>query len=116
MLREFNSLPQFVIRKKMINPMERRFAMSEIKKGTNKFFLGKEEQSPDAELVFKIEDNTLVIEHTYVSENLRGQGVGGKLVDKTVQFARDEHCKIISQCAYAQSILEKNDQYNDVFK
>jgi uncharacterized protein len=96
--------------------MERRPAMSEIKKGTNKFFLGEKEQSPDAELVFRKEDNTLVIEHTYVSADLRGQGVGGKLVDKTVQFARDEHCKISSQCPYAESVLERNDQYLDILK
>ncbi|WP_456271380.1 GNAT family N-acetyltransferase [Bacillus sp. AK031] len=90
--------------------------MSEIKKGTNKFFFGEKEQTPDAEIVFRKVDNTLVIEHTYVSEDLRGQGVGGRLVDETVQFARDENYKIESQCAYAASVLENNHQYRDILK
>jgi uncharacterized protein len=88
--------------------------MSDIQKGSNKFYLGQNEKEPKAELVYSGDEGTMVIEHTYVSEQLRGQGVGGKLVDQAVQYARDHDLKIDSQCPYAKSVLEKNDDYRDV--
>nr|WP_276310199.1 GNAT family N-acetyltransferase [Bacillus salacetis] len=96
--------------------MERSNVMSEVQQGSNKFYLGKTEMEPEAELVYKENNGEMVIEHTVVSENLRGQGVGGQLVDKAVQFAREKGLKVDSECPYAKEVLENNEGYQDVLK
>ncbi|WP_421384855.1 GNAT family N-acetyltransferase [Bacillus salacetis] len=83
--------------------------MSEIQKGSNKFYLGQSENEPEAEIVYSSDGDAIVIEHTFVSEKLRGQGIGEKLVDQAVQYAEENNLKIDSQCPYAKSILEKKE-------
>jgi uncharacterized protein len=95
---------------------ERSNGMSDIQQGSNKFYLGQNESRPDAELVYNENQNELVIEHTIVSEKLRGQGVGRQLVDQTVQYAREKGIKIDSECPYAKEVLEKSGSYQDVLK
>jgi predicted GNAT family acetyltransferase len=89
--------------------------LSELKKGTNKFYLGEDEAQPLAEIHFTESDNgSLIVDHTYVSEELRGQGVGEKLVEQMVQFAREEQKKIIPQCTYAQKQFDRHEEFRDV--
>mgnify|MGYP001180855428 FL=1 len=89
--------------------------MATIKKGENKFFVGDNEQSPLAEITYKEKDeNNLIVDHTYVSEELRGQGMAGKLVEKMVAYAKEEGKKIIPECSYAKNKIEKTPEYRDV--
>lgn len=86
-----------------------------IKKGINKFFVGEEESSPKAEITFKqTADNQLVVDHTYVSDELRGQGMAGKLVDRVVTYARDGGMKIVPECPYVKDKMDKTPEYHDV--
>lgn len=89
--------------------------MTTIKKGENKFYAGEDEQSPAAEITFKsCGDNEIIVDHTYVSEDLRGEGIAGKLVEKVVSFARNEGKKINPTCEYAKSKMEETPEYHDV--
>ncbi|MFC4556769.1 GNAT family N-acetyltransferase [Virgibacillus kekensis] len=89
--------------------------MIEIKKGDNKFYAGEDEQDPKAEITFQPSgENEIIVDHTYVSEELRGEGVAGKLVDKVVAYARGEGKKIYPTCEYTRSKLERNTNYHDV--
>ncbi|MEN1969232.1 GNAT family N-acetyltransferase [Lentibacillus sp. N15] len=89
--------------------------MVTIKQGENKFFVGENETDPLAEITFKQADDTsLIIDHTYVSDELRGEGVAGQLVDKMVTHAREEGKKLIPECSYAKSKLHKTPEYHDV--
>lgn len=56
----------------------------------------------------------LIIDHTGVSEVLKGKGVGKLLVKSAVDMARDKHVKILPVCPFAKSEFEKNPAYNDV--
>ena len=90
--------------------------MSEIKPGKDKFFIGDDEAKPLAEITFVTEgDKRLIIEHTRVSEALRGSGTGRQLVDAVVAKARAENKKIIAHCPYARKILTSSAEYSDVF-
>ncbi|WP_096270109.1 GNAT family N-acetyltransferase [Paucisalibacillus globulus] len=82
--------------------------MGDIKQGQGKFFVG-DEARPKAEITYQ-KDSTgnLVVDHTYVSDELRGQGMAGQLVEKVVSFARQEEVKIVAECPYAQKYIEKN--------
>lgn len=87
---------------------------TEIKQENNRFYI-EENGEMTAEIVFSPDgENTIVIEHTVVSEDLRGQGIGEKLVRKTVEYARKEGKKIHPQCSYASALFEKHEEFQDV--
>lgn len=89
--------------------------MPTIKKGNNKFYVGEDEQSAIAEITFKpSEGNEIIVDHTYVSDELRGEGMAGKLVEKVVNYAREEGKKINPTCSYAKQKMEKTKEYHDV--
>ena len=58
----------------------------------------------------------ITIDHTEVDKNLAGKGVGKELVLAAVQLARQEHLRIIPNCAYAKKVLERTDEYADVLQ
>lgn len=63
------------------------------KKG--EFYIGDNGQHL-AEMVYTwASENVFIIEHTDVDDSLRGQGVGNKLLERVVAFAREKNVKII---------------------
>ncbi|OAH52842.1 GNAT family acetyltransferase [Domibacillus aminovorans] len=52
--------------------------------------------------------------HTYVSEELRGGGVAGQLLDALVTYARENNLKIIPTCSYVMAKFSHGSQYNDM--
>jgi uncharacterized protein len=83
--------------------------MVQINQGTNKFYIGTEETSPTAEITYQKDANgNIIVEHTYVSDSLRGQGIAGQLMDRVVSHAKQEETKIIPECSYAKGYIEKN--------
>lgn len=89
--------------------------MTDIKKGENKFFVGESETDPLAEISFvPTGDTNLIIDHTVVKDELRGQGIAGELVEKVVNYAREEGKKVIPVCSYAKNKMVKTPEYQDV--
>ena len=79
------------------------------------FFVQDEQDRKIAVMTYvMVNDVTMLIEHTIVDESLGGQGIGRKLVDAGVQFARVKGYKIIPQCPYANSVFKKTPEYADV--
>lgn len=73
--------------------------MLEIKKGTQRFYIGESEDSRIAEITYTLnEDNHVVVDHTYVSEELRGQGIAKLLVKKIVSWAKQKDYTYLSLC------------------
>lgn len=89
--------------------------VAEIKKGDHKFYIGDSEENPLAEITYQQKDeNTIIADHTYVSEELRGQGIAGKLFNVLVDFAREENVKIVPVCSYVQKKMEGSKEYEDL--
>lgn len=87
----------------------------EILSTIDKFYIGSDLDSPQAEIEFETDaDNNVVVTHTYVSDVFKGQGVGKKLVNAVVDFARENNRKIVPICSFAKAILEKSEEYADV--
>lgn len=64
-----------------------------------------------AEITFpEIEKGVFCIDHTFVDETLRGQGVAGKLVEMAVEEIEKKNGKVQATCSYAKKWLEKNRQ------
>lgn len=58
--------------------------------------------------------DVIVIEHTEVDPEFQGQGVGKQMVDKAVEYARENDIKISSECSYARKVLGRSSEYEDV--
>ena len=57
----------------------------------------------------------IIIEHTEVSEKLKGQGIGYKLLEEVVAFMRENNLKAIPLCPFANAVFKKrNKDYQDV--
>ncbi|MDW3977819.1 GNAT family N-acetyltransferase [Staphylococcus saprophyticus] len=90
--------------------------MAEIKQGTNKFYIGDDENNPQAQITFNQQnDNQIDIDHTGVPEEMGGQGIGSQLVKAVVDHARDNNLKVSATCPFAKSVIEKHDEYQDVY-
>ena len=59
-------------------------------------------------------EDKIIIDHTEVGDNLRGQGVGYKLLEASVNFMRAKGIKVIPLCPFAKSVFDKKAEYNDV--
>lgn len=99
----------------MILSEKGRIKMAEILKGTQKFYIGDSEDNYSAEITFSNVGNKVIsIDRTYVSDELRGQRIAQELVQKVIDFAREEDLKIIPTCSYAKTFFEKNPADQDV--
>lgn len=58
--------------------------------------------------------NKMIIEHTEVSDELRGQNAGYQLVHAAVDYARANNIKIIPLCPFANSVFKKKPEFADV--
>lgn len=59
-------------------------------------------------------ESKIIIEHTEVYTEFEGEGIGRKLVNEAVEFARQENLKIIPECSYAKHVLESDNDFSDV--
>jgi predicted GNAT family acetyltransferase len=59
-------------------------------------------------------DSKFIIDHTEVSDEFGGKGVGKKLLMATVDYARNNNLKIIPLCPFAKSVFDKNEEVRDV--
>lgn len=56
----------------------------------------------------------ILIDHTDVSDRLKGQGVGRQLVATAVEWARREGVKIRPVCTFAKSVFDRTPEFRDV--
>jgi uncharacterized protein len=59
-------------------------------------------------------ENKMIIDHTEVSDELRGKNVGYQLVHTAVEYARKHAIKIIPLCPFAKSVFDKKEELRDV--
>lgn len=55
-----------------------------------------------------------IINHTEVKTTITERGIGKKLVQSAVDFARERKVKIIPLCAFANKIFSNDGEYADV--
>ena len=61
-----------------------------------------------AELTFRRIGPGLVLVHTAVPDALEGRGIGGRLVQAAVDYAKGEDLTIVPNCPFARSWLERH--------
>ncbi|WP_312025921.1 GNAT family N-acetyltransferase [Listeria booriae] len=90
--------------------------MMEFVKGENRFFKEDENGKLIAGVTWVPSGDSLVIlDHTFVDESLRGQGIASELVEKVAETMRAEGKKIVATCPFAKAEFErKPDKYDDI--
>jgi predicted GNAT family acetyltransferase len=85
-------------------------------KGRRGAFVIDKDGTRAAELVFSSspDGRVVTLEHTEVSESLRGQGVARKLVEAAVAWARQKNVKLVPVCPYAKAVFDREPQFGDV--
>jgi uncharacterized protein len=79
------------------------------------FFMEREGQRLAALMFSAGPDRKLVIlDHTEVSDSLRGQGVARKLVEAAVAWARQTNIKLVPLCPFARAVFDREPQFGDV--
>lgn len=87
----------------------------QIKKGNSSFFIGESEKNNKAIISYVADESgKITVDHTVVSDELKGQKIGSKLVKRIVEFAREENLKIVPVCSYAKKVIENTEEYRDV--
>ena len=85
------------------------------KVGTKGMFYINNDEKILAEMVYTMASpKKMIIEHTEVGEELRGQNVGYELVKTAVEFARAHDIKIIPLCPFANSVFKRKPEFADV--
>ena len=68
-----------------------------------------------AEMTYRREGlRKIVIDHTEVDDALEGKGIGTKLIEAAVKYARKNNLLIKPVCPFAKKVLESSDEYEDV--
>jgi hypothetical protein len=62
----------------------------------------------------KVDDATLVYDHTFVPGELRGKGVAGAVVKTALEWAREQGYKVVPGCSYVRSYLKRHPEFGDV--
>ena len=76
-----------------------------------------ESQAGDAPLAFLSythEAEHVILDHTFVPEELRGQGMAATLVRAALDEARQRRWKIVPRCSYVAGFIERNPEFADL--
>lgn len=80
----------------------------------NRIYATGEDGNVVAEITFPAKDGITTIDHTFVADSLRGQGIAGKLMEAAVAKIQADGNKIAATCSYAVSWLGKHPEVQHV--
>jgi predicted GNAT family acetyltransferase len=78
------------------------------------FFIEKDGKRIAEMTYSKAEKSKIIIDHTEVSDEGRGKGYGKQLVEKGVEFARENDLTIMPLCPFAKAIINKTPEFQEV--
>ncbi len=86
-------------------------------RGNSGFAIARQNGNKAGLMSYSIPDSDfIIIDHTEVENDFRGQGVGDKLLDKIVEMVREKNLKILPLCPFANAKFKKRKDIQDVLK
>lgn len=61
-----------------------------------------------------MEGDSIVFPHTVVPEAFQGEGVGGKLVEAGLAYAREQKLKVVPRCSFFQRHIARHPEHRDL--
>ena len=69
----------------------------------------------EAYMTYKqVDDTTLVYDHTFVPQELRGKGVAGTVVNRALEYARQQGYTVVPGCTYVRNYLQRHPEFEDI--
>ena len=65
-----------------------------------------------AKLNYRVNDGEIDLIHTEVAEELGGRGLGNKLVEAALAYARDNKLKVVPSCSFVSNYLARHPEWN----
>jgi uncharacterized protein len=65
---------------------------------------------------YRISDGVITFAHTEVPAELGGKGLGSKLIRGALDQVRSDGLKVIAQCPFVKSFIDKHADYQDLLK
>ena len=87
----------------------------EFQKDRDRIYLEDHSGKLLAEVTFpEVIPGVVQIDHTYVDESLRGQGVAGQLMEQAVRQIREHGWRAVPVCSYAVSWFQKHPDWREL--
>ncbi|MBD3748697.1 MAG: N-acetyltransferase [Sphingobacteriales bacterium] len=84
-------------------------------KNNKGLFYIREDGKRLAEMTYsRASESLIIIDHTDVSETLKGKGAGLQMVMEAVKYAREHQQKILPLCPFAKSVFDKKPEIHDI--
>lgn len=84
--------------------------------GRGEFFI-EEKGKQLARMEIGIRGKDLVVYHTEVSQALEGKGIGKKLIEEMVSYARKHHLMVVALCPFVHAQFKRHpEEYADIWK
>ena len=78
-------------------------------KEENRIYAKNSNNETIAEVTFyEIQNGIYNIDHTFVDDSLRGQGIGSKLVQEAVNIIKQKNARIQATCPFASKWIEEH--------
>ena len=81
---------------------------------TNGMFYIKKDKGIASELNYKLHNDIMTIDHTETKPEFEGRGLGSKLVEEAVNYARQKNFKINPLCPFVEVKFDETPAYEDV--
>lgn len=69
-----------------------------------------------SKLDYMRDGNNFAITHVGVDPEFRGQGLAGKIMEASLEYARQNSLRVVPMCAYAVHYIKENPQYLELTK
>lgn len=77
-------------------------------------FVIRTNAGPPAYLRYTFADGRVIFEHTFVPNELRGQGLAAHLVRTALTEARQRHWQVIPRCEYVVGFIARHPEFADL--
>jgi Predicted acetyltransferase len=78
----------------------------EIKQESNRFYIESGNIFVGEISFSSVDKNVISIDHTFVNDEYRGQGIAGQLLDALLKYANENDLKIVPVCEYAKAVFK----------
>ena len=78
------------------------------------FFIERDGKSVARMTYSRTNPSLVIVDHTEVDDSLKGQGVGRKLLDAVVSWARETNTRIAATCPFVTAQFAKDPSIRDV--
>jgi predicted GNAT family acetyltransferase len=89
--------------------------IKQIESGFKGYFAAFDDKKEAGRMSYTFAGETkMIIDHTEVSDEYRGQNIGKRILMEVVNYARENKIKIIPLCPFAKSVFDRVEEIRDV--